>query len=339
MIPARRWLRISLLLSLLGGGLALYAVYRDYRAFLDTPLLIPQTGVEFTLPAGESIRLTAHRLQEQGILRSSLYLQVYARLGGLAHRLKAGEYLLKPGTTPRTLLEQIVAGRVIQYPLTIVEGWTFRRLLEAVASHPKLQHTLAGLNEADIMARLGYPGQHPEGRFFPDTYYFPAGTSDVAFLKRAYAKLERHLQKAWEQRSPDLPLKTPYEALILASIIEKETALPAERWQVAGVFVRRLQKGMLLQTDPTVIYGLGDRFDGNLHKQDLLADTPYNTYTRFGLPPTPIALPGAASIAAAVAPVAGNALYFVATGEGGHVFSRTLEEHNHWVRLYQLNRH
>lgn len=338
-MQARRWLIVGLLVTLLGSGLVLYAVYRDYRTFLDTPLLIPQAGVEFTIPAGESIRLIAHRLQEQGILRSSLYLQVYARMEGLAHRLKTGEYLFKPGTTPRTLLEQIVAGRVIQYPLTIVEGWTFRRMLEAVASHPKLKHTLAGLNEAEIMARLGYSGQHPEGRFFPDTYYFPADTSDADFLKRAYTTLERRLQETWEQRSPDLPLKTPYEALILASIIEKETALPDERRQVAGVFVRRLQKGMLLQTDPTVIYGLGDRFDGNLHKQDLLADTPYNTYTRSGLPPTPIALPGAASIAAAVAPAGGNALYFVATGEGRHVFSRTLEEHNYWVRLYQLNRH
>lgn len=338
-MQARRWLIGGLLVTLLGGGLVLYTVYRDYRAFLDTPLLIPQAGVEFTIPAGESIRLIAHRLQQQGILRSSVYLQVYAYLEGLAHRLKTGEYLLKPGTTPRALLEQIVAGRVIQYPLTIVEGWTFRRMLEAVASHSKLKHTLTGLNEAEIMARLGYPGQHPEGRFFPDTYYFPAGTSDADFLKRAYTTLERRLQEAWEQRPPDLPLKTPYEVLILASIIEKETALPDERRQVAGVFVRRLQKGMLLQTDPTVIYGLGDRFDGNLHKQDLLADTPYNTYIRSGLPPSPIALPGAASIAAAVAPAGGNALYFVATGEGGHVFSRTLEEHNHWVRLYQLNRH
>jgi UPF0755 protein len=332
------WVVVGLLLVLLSGGLAWYTI-RDYRAFLDSPLAVPDAGVEFTIPAGQSIRDITRRLQKQGILRSALYLQAYARSEGLAYRIKAGEYLLKPGTTPRTLLEQWVAGRVIQYPLTIVEGWTFRRMLEAVAGHPKLQHTLTGLDNAAIMARLGYPGQHPEGRFFPDTYYFPAGTSDVDLLKRAYTTLERRLQETWEKRSSGLPLKTPYEALILASIVEKETALPNERQEIAGVFVRRLQKGMLLQTDPTVIYGLGDRFDGNLHKQDLLADTPYNTYTRPGLPPTPIALPGAASIAAAVDPAKGDTLYFVATGEGRHVFSRTLEEHNRWVHRYQLNKH
>lgn len=334
-VGRRRWLTIGLLLVLLGGGLLGYAVY-DYRRFLDTPLAVPATGVEFTIATGESIRTIAYRLQEQGVLRSSLYWQGYARLEGLAHRIKAGEYLLKPDTTPRTLLEQFVAGRVIQYPLTIVEGWTFHQLLQAIAGHPKLKQTLTGLDDAAIMARLGYPQQHPEGRFFPDTYYFPANTSDVEFLKRAYVTLERRLQEAWEQRAPDLPLKSPYEALILASLIEKETGKPEERREIAGVFIRRLQRGMLLQTDPSVIYGLGDHFDGNLRRQDMRADTPYNTYIRPGLPPTPIALPGEASIEAAVRPAQGDSLYFVATGAGGHVFSRTIGEHNQKVRQYQF---
>ena len=337
-IGRRRWLKIGLLLTLLGGGLLGYTVY-DYRSFLATPLAVPEAGLAFTIPAGESIKTIAHRLQEQGVLRSSLYWQAYARLGGLAPRIKAGEYLLQPDATPRTLLEQFVAGRVIQYPLTIVEGWTFRQLLQAVAGHPKLKQTLTGLDDTAIMARLGYPQQHPEGRFFPDTYYFPAGASDVDFLKRAYVTLERRLQEAWEQRSPGLPLQNPYQALVLASIVEKETGRSEERREIAGVFVRRLQKGMLLQTDPSVIYGLGDRFDGNLRRQDLRADTPYNTYTRSGLPPTPIALPGAASIEAAVRPAQGDSLYFVATGAGGHAFSRTMEEHNQKVRQYQSQRH
>lgn len=334
-VGCRRRLTIVLLLTLLAGGLLGYAVY-DYHRFLDTPLAVPATGAEFTIATGESIRTIAYRLQEQGVLRSSLYWQAYARLKGLTHRVKAGEYLLKPDTTPRTLLEQFVAGRVIQYPLTIVEGWTFRQLLQATAGHPKLKQTLTGLDDAAIMARLGYPQQHPEGRFFPDTYSFPAGTSDVDFLKRAYVTLEQRLEEAWEQRSAGLPLRNPYEALILASIIEKETARPEERREIAGVFVRRLQRGMLLQTDPSVIYGLGERFDGNLHRQDLRTDTPYNTYTRPGLPPTPIALPGAASIEAAVRPAQGDSLYFVATGAGAHAFSRTMEEHNQKVRQYQL---
>ena len=211
-------------------------------------------------------------------------------------------------------------------------------MMEAVRHHPKIQQTLEGLSDAEIMDRLGHPDENPEGRFFPDTYHFPRGTTDVVFLQRAYATMARRLDEAWRQRAPDLPLKTPYQALILASIIEKETGLPEERPAIAGVFIRRLRKGMRLQTDPTVIYGLGESCDGELRRRDLRRDTPYNTYVHKGLTPTPIALPGAGSLRAAVNPAPGDALYFVATGNGGHVFSNTLKEHNRAVRKYQLRR-
>lgn len=329
------------LLGLAGGALAAIALaagYYDYRRFLDAPLTPPAGKMEFVIAAGESNSSIAERLQAQGVIRSALYWRAYARQSGLGRRLQAGEYAVTADATPRTLLEQFAAGRVIQYSLTVVEGWTFRQLLAAVAAHPKLQHTLTGLGDEEIMTRLEQPGQRPEGRFFPDTYNFPAGLSDLDFLKRAYATMERRLQDAWRNRAPELPLETPYEALILASLIEKETGQAGERREIAGVFIRRLRRGMLLQADPSVIYGLGERYDGNLRRQDLRQDTAYNTYTRRGLPPTPIALPGAASLAAAVDPAAGDALYFVATGDGGHVFSKTLEEHKQKVQQYQLRR-
>ena len=318
-------------------GPALYMVYADYQAFLDTPLGVPAAGLMLELKPGSGIAGLARQLRQQpGLLRSALYLQAYARLHGLAPRLKAGEYALQAGDTPRLLLGRIVAGRVIQYPLTVVEGWTFRQLRQALAAHPKIVQTLGEASDAEVMARLGRPGLFPEGRFFPDTYHFPAGTTDVAFLHRALAALDQQLATVWARRATDLPLENPEQVLILASIVEKETGLPAERPQIAGVFLRRLRLGMPLQTDPTVIYGLGAAYDGNLRRRDLSTDTPYNTYTRKGLPPTPIALPSAAALAATVEPDPGEALYFVATGEGGHVFSRTLEEHNRAVRRYQL---
>lgn len=333
---SKKWFVLTGLAVLaLVAGLAAYV---DYRVFLDTPVKVPDQGMQFTIPPGASIAGIARRLEDRQVIRSSFYLQIYARLEGLAPRIQAGEYVIAPDTTPRALLEQWVAGRVIQYGLTIVEGWTFQQMLEAVANHQKIDQSLQGLNEGEIMARLGHPGQHPEGRFFPDTYHFPAGTSDLTFLRRAYQAMETHLNQAWENRAPDLPLQTPYEALILASIIEKETGLAGERRQIAGVFIRRLKIGMPLQTDPTVIYGMGDAYEGSIRKRDLQTDTPYNTYTRRGLPPTPIALPGADSLAAAVNPAAGTALYFVARGDGGHVFSDTLQEHNRAVRKYILNR-
>jgi UPF0755 protein len=333
----RKRLLLALAALALIFGPVLYIVYADYRAFLDTPLGVPAGGLVVELKPGMGVAGLARELRRQpGLLRSAPYLQAYARLNRLALRLKAGEYALAPGMTPRTLLEQIVAGRVIQYSLTVVEGWTFRQLRRALAEHPKIRQTLGDASDADIMARLGRPGEPPEGWFLPDTYHFPTGFTDEMFLRRAMAAMDRQLREAWSHRSPDSPLTYPYQALILASIVERETALPAERPEVAGVFSRRLRRGMLLQTDPTVIYGLGEAFDGNLRRADLTRDNPYNTYTCKGLPPTPIALPSAGALAAAVNPAPGDALYFVATGQGGHVFSATLDEHNQAVRRHQL---
>ena len=334
----KKMLLLSLAVLLAGTLLVSSAVYKDFLGFLDSPLNVAEEDeLAFTVAPGASIATIARELEDRAVLRSALYWQVHARLSGLAARIKAGEYAITHETTPRSLLENLVAGRVIQYSLTIVEGWTFRQMLEAVHNHDKLEHTLRDLGDAEIMEHLGRPGEHPEGRFFPDTYYFPRGTTDLAFLKRAYETMEKRLQDAWEARAPGLPLQSPYEALILASIIEKETGQPSEREEIAGVFVRRLQKGMLLQTDPTVIYGVGDSFDGNLQRKHLETDTPYNTYTRKGLPPSPIALPGAHSLVAAVNPALGDSLYFVAKGDGSHVFSSTINEHNRAVRKYQLN--
>ncbi|HXH04564.1 MAG TPA: endolytic transglycosylase MltG [Candidatus Competibacteraceae bacterium] len=337
----KRWLPgIGLLVALagIGGGL-----WWDYQRFLAQPLAVSGEGQVLEVRPGSSIAVIAEELVARGVLThpwQSWYLQAYARLQGLAPKLKTGEYALEPELTPRELLARIVAGKVIQYSLTVVEGWTFRQLRAALRAHPQLEQTLQDLGDEEVMARLGHPGLHPEGRFFPDTYRFPRGTRDLDFLQRAFATMQKKLDEVWARRAADLPLQSPDEVLILASIVEKETALPSERREIAGVFARRLQKNMPLQTDPSVIYGLGDGFDGNLRRQDLEADTPYNTYTRTGLPPTPIALPGAAALAAAVDPAPGDALYFVARGDGsgGHVFSRTLEEHNRAVRQYLHNR-
>jgi UPF0755 protein len=252
-----------------------------------------------------------------------------------ARSLKTGEYTLLRGMTPRSLLDLVTDGHVIQYSLTVIEGQTFREMLDRIASHAVIEHTLEGLDDEEIMARLGHPGIHPEGRFLPDTYNFPRSTTDLAFLQRAYNAMIDQLQLAWEERQEGLPFKSAEEALILASIVEKETGRAEERPVIAGVFVRRLQKGMKLQTDPTVIYGMGASFDGNIRLRDLRKDTPYNTYTRSGLPPTPIALPGVDAIHAVLHPAAGNSLYFVAMGEGRHYFSSTLKQHNLAVDKFQ----
>ncbi|MEW6354500.1 MAG: endolytic transglycosylase MltG [Pseudomonadota bacterium] len=309
----------------------------DYRQFLNTPLALGGQALHYDIAPGTGVKKIAQDLERRGVVKHWFYLAALARLQGQAHQIKAGEYEFIAGTTPTQLLDQLVAGRVLEYSFTLVEGWTFRQLLEALRQNTALQHTLTGLNDAQIMERLGWPGQHPEGRFLPDTYRFPKGTTDAAFLQRAYRAMSERLESEWRARSPEVALGDPYQALILASIVEKESARPEERAVIAGVFLRRLERGMRLQTDPTVIYGMGAGFDGDIRRRDLRADTPYNTYVREGLPPTPIAMPGADALHAALHPAPGASLYFVSRGDGSHEFSDTLEAHNKAVQKYQLS--
>lgn len=323
---------------LLAGSLGLGWLWLDYRAFLDEPLNLPASGLEFRVERGMNVRRIAEALAEQGVLSQPVYLVVLARLEPRLGAVKAGVYALKPGLRPRALLELLVSGKVLEYSVTFIEGWNFTQLRAALEAAPRLKQSLAGLNDAELMAKLGRPGEHPEGRFFPDTYRYPVEDTDLTLLKRAYAAMSERLERAWAARAPDLPYRSAYEALIMASIVEKETGVPEERPAIAGVFVRRIQQGMRLDTDPTVIYGMGERYAGNIRKSDLLEATPYNTYVIAGLPPTPIALPGAEAISAALNPAPGKTLYFVATGDGRHHFSATLGEHNAAVRKYQLKR-
>lgn len=311
----------------------------DFHQFADEPLNLPSSRIQYTLKSGSSVGTLATDLKTEGILKNAFYLRLLARWEGQASQLQAGEYNIDIGTTPRMLLNQIVTGKVVSHALTLVEGWTFKQVMVAVRNQQALKHSLDdGLSDKEIMHRLGHDEEHPEGRFFPDTYHFPRGTTDIAFLLRAYNAMDRFLQAEWDGRDAGLVIKTPYEALILASIIERETAVAEERPEIAGVFSRRLQKRMKLQTDPTVIYGMGDAFDGNLRRRDLKTNTPYNTYTNRGLTPTPIAMPSPDAILAALHPASGTSLYFVARGDGSHQFSDTLQEHNKAVRKYQLKK-
>ncbi|MCU7944471.1 MAG: endolytic transglycosylase MltG [Candidatus Thiodiazotropha sp. (ex Cardiolucina cf. quadrata)] len=312
--------------------------WMEYDGFVNKSLNLPEEGVNYILHPGMTVRSLAEDLQQRGMLEKPILLRFIARWQGQASKLKAGEYYLPAGTTPPKLLEILSSSQVVQYALTIIEGWTFDQLMAAIRRDPVLEHSLKGVTNDQVMQHLGLDDLHPEGRFYPDTYHFPRGTTDAAFLKRAYKRMESVLEQAWQQRKKQLPLKSPYEALILASIIERETGIPEERGKIAGVFIRRLKRGMLLQTDPTVIYGMGESYNGNIRKRDLARDTPYNTYLHKGLTPTPIAMPSGAAIRAALNPEEGNSLYFVATGDGGHYFSSTLEEHNKAVRKYQLKR-
>ncbi|MEQ8798201.1 MAG: endolytic transglycosylase MltG [Salinisphaeraceae bacterium] len=329
-----RGVLISLLLFALLAGAALAA---DVWRFLDAPVPAADTTT-VQIPAGAGFRQVVARLADAGLFRHErerYYLIGYARLRDVTGQVKSGEYALEPGLRPPAVLNTLVEGRTVQHRLTVVEGWTFRELRSAVEAHPAIRTTMAEADAGELMAAIGAPDLHPEGRFLPDTYLFPRDTTDVEFLRRAFESMETTLADIWADRRPDLPLESPDEALILASIIEKETGRAGERDRIAGVFIRRLEKGMLLQTDPTVIYGIED-FDGNLRRRDLEADGPYNTYKRRGLPPTPIALPGRAALEAAVQPAEGEALYFVSRGDGTHVFSRTYEAHKRAVREYQL---
>ncbi len=289
---------------------------------------------------GANARTVLMDLGKQGVVSNpravELYVRLNSRLTRRAPRIQAGMYEIPAGASPAQILELFDQGRVVLEQLTIIEGSRFSDLRQLLDSHAAVAHTLRGKSDEEVMAALGHAGEFPEGRFFPDTYRFAAKTPDVEILGKAYGALQKLLAEAWQQRSADLPFQSSYDALTLASIVEKETALPAERPRIAGVFVSRLRKGMRLQTDPTVIYGLGASYDGDIHTRDLATDTPYNTYTRAGLPPTPIALPGRESILAAVHPLETGDLYFVATGagDGGHHFSKTLEEHNAAVKSY-----
>jgi len=322
-------------LVLVGSLLAGWA-WMEYQEFIATPLRIPQGSVIYEVRRGASLAAVARDLEQAGMIDDSRYLQWYGRFTGQASQIRAGEYRLSNELVPDSLLALLVSGKSVTYSLTLLEGWNIRQVRAAVAAHEALGQTLEGVDDVQLMERLGLPGEHPEGRFFPDTYHFIRGMSDLEFLRRALLKMDEELAAAWAERAADLPLATPYEVLILASIVEKETGQADERPEIAGVFARRLRKGMKLQTDPTVISGMGERYDGNIRRSDLEQDTPYNTYVHAGLPPTPICMPGREALRAAVNPAPGETLYFVARGDGSHVFSATLSEHNAAVKKYQL---
>ncbi len=324
---------VLLSLALLAAGGALYGyALRWYHA----PLAGLATTVVVEIAPGEPLARVADGLAARGALDQPRLFTWLARRDGKAARVQAGEYAIAPGTSPAALLEQLVEGRVLLHPVTLVEGWTLATALEALHANVLLKRSVPTVTDPGLMLRLGSPATAAEGEFFPDTYLVPKGASDFEVLKIAHGRLRERLATAWLRRRADLPLASPYEALILASIIEKETGDPQERPHIAAVFVNRLRRGMRLQTDPTVIYGLGAAYDGSIHRRDLTTDTPYNTYTRDGLPPTPIALPSGAALEAAVQPAESEDLYFVATGrgDGRHEFSRTLEAHNAAVARY-----
>ena len=333
----KRVLTWLFILSFISGGITAWWFWDDMQQQLDSPINIEtDTAVSYTIKPGVNLKTIGEDLVEQGILDHPYYLILEGRLQGSESRLKAGEYLLHSGTTQRQLLEQFEAGKVVQHSLALIEGWSYKQIIQAVNDNEVLIKTLPDTDSNTVMAALGYPEVHPEGRFFPDTYHFPSGMTDVEFMLRAYERMLEILDEEWQQKAEGLPYKTADEALIMASIIEKETAVASERAAIAGVFVRRLQKGMKLQTDPTVIYAMGENYNGNIRRKDLKTDSPYNTYVVAGLPPTPIALPGVEAIHAALHPEQGETLYFVAKGDGSHYFSKTLKEHNRAVAKYQL---
>ncbi|MGA9333380.1 MAG: endolytic transglycosylase MltG [Rudaea sp.] len=311
--------------------------YSDYRRFADAPLAPLTSNRTLDISLGTPLPGILRELRKLGVHPGpQLYWRALARQMAVAGRLHAGEYALDPGLTPRGLFEKMAANQVIQHQFTIVDGWTFAQLRGELAEQSGLRQTLTGIDAAAIMSRLGATGTPAEGWFLPETYNYVAGMSDLDILRRAHVAMQQALDRLWGARDPDLPLTDKYQALILASIVERETGRADERAKIAAVFEHRLKLGMKLQTDPTVIYGLGARYDGNLHRRDLESDTPYNTYTRTGLPPTPIALPGMAALTAVLHPEATNALFFVARGDGSHQFSATLHEHDQAVAKYQL---
>lgn len=330
-----RFLKVAIGL-LVAGALALAVIAVQFGHFLTTPVSVAEAGEALVIRPGVAFRQVSTELGERGIVSHPTFLRLYARLSGKASSIHAGEYLIEAGTTPAEMIDQFVSGDVKLYSFTIVEGWTFRELIDALGKDPVIEKSLEYEDWPALLESIGAAESHPEGLFLPETYRFPRGTSDVDLLRQSYRLLHEVLAEEWDRRGNNLPLKSPYEALVLASIVEKETALASERPRIAGVFIRRLLLGMRLQTDPTVIYGIGPEFNGNLTRRDLRTDTPYNTYTRGGLPPTPIALAGRAAINAALNPQDGTELYFVATGlgDGSHKFSDTKEEHDRAVQEY-----
>ncbi|AZD47244.1 endolytic transglycosylase MltG [Pseudomonas chlororaphis] len=333
----RRKLLLLLETGLVLAGLALGASAWKLNSALEQPLNLTQEQL-LDVPAGSTPGGTFNRMEANGVLKDAFWLRLYWRFNMEGQPLHSGEYRMTPGMTAQGLIGVWQRGEVVQYSLTLVEGWTFRQVRAALARHDKLEQTLNGLSDSEVMEKLGHGGVFPEGRFFPDTYRFVRGMTDAELLEKAYNRLDEVLAKEWNKRSADVPYTEPYQALIMASLVEKETGVPQERGQIAGVFVRRMQVGMLLQTDPTVIYGLGERYNGKLTRALLKEATPYNTYVISGLPPTPISMVGREAIHAALNPIPGSSLYFVARGDGSHVFSDDLEAHNNAVREFQLKR-
>lgn len=332
-----RWRYLAIIMIgvpvLVAGAMAI-----DFARFAFNPMDPPaEAGDVLHVERGMSVRGVGNRLVTDGWIDRPLYFRMLARITEADRRMQAGEYHLRAGESPHDLQRRLMAGDVIQYSFTIIEGWTFRQMMDALHSHDAIRVELAEVGNMEVMAHLGMEDQHPEGWFYPDTYRFPRGTTDTALLRKAHRRMQRILEEEWGARGEDAPVDSPYEALILGSIVERETGIADERRRVAGVFAERLDIGMRLQTDPTVIYGLGDEYTGRLRYRDLDRDTPYNTYTRAGLPPTPIAMPSRAALQAALNPDRRGEFFFVATGDGGHVFSKSLDEHNQAVIKYQLD--
>jgi UPF0755 protein len=333
----KRHVGMLFLILMMAAGASAFWVWQRYTGFADAPLTGIDAGESVVIEPGDSLPVVLRKLRDIGVTDGEVIeWRALARQLGAGGRLQVGEYALEPGDTPRELLEAMRDGKVVQRRFTIVEGWNIAELRAALAAATPLKQDAAKLDDAALMKAVGHPGVHPEGRFLPETYLYTRGDSDLDVLKRANAAMDQALAAAWAKRQPDTVLKTPDEMLVLASIVEKETGIASERPQIAGLFVQRLRIGMRLQTDPTVIYGIGPSYDGNIRKSHLLADTPYNTYTRAGLPPTPIAMPGVDALDAVARPAASEFLYFVAAGDGSgrHLFARSLAEHQANVRTY-----
>ncbi|MBI3712693.1 MAG: endolytic transglycosylase MltG [Burkholderiales bacterium] len=336
MATLKKIISFCILLLVLAAALSTWGMLR----WIDTPLLsdAPEQAsknLEFTIKAGSNVRSAARQIADAGVPLHPILFEVLARATGKANKLKAGSFEVQGQDTPLQILAKIVDGKFSMASLSVIEGWSFKQMRSAIDAHPAIQHDTLALSNQELMRKIGSPFAHPEGLFFPDTYRFAKNSSDLQIYQQAYQAMQAHLEQAWNQRDQDMPYKDAYQALTMASIVEKETGQASDRTMVASVFVNRLRIGMMLQTDPTVIYGMGERFQGNIRKSDLTTDTPYNTYTRAGLPPTPISLPGLASLKAALHPEPSRALYFVARGDGSSVFSDNLDAHNRAVNQYQ----